>query len=82
MVGNTTDRLHKYVELEINMLSIDEVAIIPKSAESAKTVPMAMLRDAWNNGEICTNEYQNKKLLEIAARYGYAVTESGKEEGR
>ncbi len=62
--------------------AIDEVAIIPKSAESAKTVPMAMLRDAWNNGEICTNEYQNKKLLEIAARYGYAVTESGKEEGR
>ena len=62
---------------ELELDSEQMAAEIERYVESRqKTVPMAMLRDAWNNGEICKDEYQREILLEIAARYGYKVEDT------
>ena len=52
--------------------AIDEVAIIPKSAESAKTVPMEMLIAVRQDVPVCATRDQ---LRGIAAKYGYKVEE-------
>ena len=53
------------------------VATAVSSAESAKTVPMELVERLRHQG-IHTREW----IVELFAKFGYTVTESGKEEGR
>lgn len=69
------------VDGRVELGAVQKILLASRPAESGKTVPMEMLLAFRSYGRSMPEDTKRALLIEIAARYGYTVTED-KEEGR